>query len=204
MVVLSKESTGTTSGTSRKLWPLVLATVSGSVAAAILVVAYPFVVPGFKKICLPFIPATETQVANVVSALKSLNLNPKCSSVIDLGSGDGRLVLEAAKLGFKSTGVELNPWLVYWSRFVAMRRKIPAEFKRSDLFNVTLSRYNVVIIFGVDSMMSNIEDMVSRENTPFNVIACRFPLPNAVPLSTIGQGIDTVWVYKAPLLLGKS
>ena len=36
--------------------------------------------------------------------------------LLDIGSGDGRLVVEAARMGFKSTGVELNRWLVYYSR----------------------------------------------------------------------------------------
>ena len=37
--------------------------------------------------------------------------------LLDIGSGDGRLVVEAARMGFKSTGVELNRWLVYYSRW---------------------------------------------------------------------------------------
>ncbi len=32
------------------------------------------------------------------------------------GSGDGRIVLAAAQAGFKAVGVELNPWLVFYSR----------------------------------------------------------------------------------------
>lgn len=28
-----------------------------------------------------------------------------------------------------------------------------------------------------------------------NIIACRFPLPNLIPVKTIGHGIDAVWVY---------
>lgn len=27
------------------------------------------------------------------------------------------------------------------------------------------------------------------------IVACRFPLPNLKPLKTIGEGVDTVWVY---------
>lgn len=30
------------------------------------------------------------------------------------------------------------------------------------------------------------------------IIACRFPIPNYKPVLTIGEGIDTVWVYKTP------
>ena len=39
--------------------------------------------------------------------------------LLDIGSGDGRLVVEAARMGFKSTGVELNRWLVYYSRYLS-------------------------------------------------------------------------------------
>ena len=37
--------------------------------------------------------------------------------MLDIGSGDGRLVVEAARMGFRATGVELNRWLVYYSRW---------------------------------------------------------------------------------------
>lgn len=28
------------------------------------------------------------------------------------------------------------------------------------------------------------------------IVVCRFPLPNLVPVKTIGHGVDRVWVYK--------
>ena len=37
--------------------------------------------------------------------------------IVDLGSGDGRIVIEAAKRGIPAEGVELNPWLVLYSRY---------------------------------------------------------------------------------------
>jgi len=37
-------------------------------------------------------------------------------SLVDVGSGDGRIVLEAARRGYKAHGVELNPWLVLYSK----------------------------------------------------------------------------------------
>ena len=37
--------------------------------------------------------------------------------MVDLGSGDGCLVIAAAKeLGMRGVGIELNPWLVWWAR----------------------------------------------------------------------------------------
>jgi hypothetical protein len=32
-----------------------------------------------------------------------------------------------------------------------------------------------------------------------SIIVCRYPLPHCKPISVIGEGLDTVWVYKTPL-----
>lgn len=199
MAVVSK-SPGKESSSKSKV-PLILASICGSVAIGTLIVAYPFIKPGFRKICLPFVPATDEQVKNVTIALGKLKLKPENSSVIDLGSGDGRLVFAAAKLGYRATGVELNPWLVYWSRFKARTQRLPATFIKGDLFKVPLSKYNVVIVFGVDSLMPALESKLSNESNKLNVIACRFPFPTAQVQEVIGEGIDTVWLYQVPLKL---
>lgn len=44
------------------------------------------------------------------------------------------------------------------------------------------------------------EDIEQKFNTELQkdsvIIACRFPLPNTNPIATIGEGVDTVWLYK--------
>lgn len=44
------------------------------------------------------------------------------------------------------------------------------------------------------------EDIEQKFNTELQkdsvIIACRFPLPNISPIATIGEGVDTVWLYK--------
>lgn len=50
-------------------------------------VAVPFTFPAFRKICLPYVPATDAQVKNILRCLKNRRGN-----MIDLGSGDGRIV----------------------------------------------------------------------------------------------------------------
>jgi len=64
-----------------------------------------------SKICLPYVPATTQQVENVMTLLKG-----RRGPIIDLGSGDGRIVIESAKHGLPAEGIELNPWLVLYSR----------------------------------------------------------------------------------------
>merc|ERR1719378_1654001 len=99
---------------------LIIAGIVGGAGIAISTVCIPFVLPAFRKVCLPFVPATTTQLSNVNKALQGrLNLTP---TLVDIGSGDGRIVLQAAKQGFKAHGVELNRWLVYYSRLSAWNR----------------------------------------------------------------------------------
>lgn len=61
----------------------------GCASIALLSFSLPFVVPAFRRIVLPFIPATDSQVSNVLQIIRQ---QKKPSSVIDLGSGDGRIV----------------------------------------------------------------------------------------------------------------
>ncbi|KAJ7370211.1 hypothetical protein OS493_033836 [Desmophyllum pertusum] len=41
------------------------------------------------------------------------------STLVDLGSGDGRVVITAARQGYQAHGYELNQWLVWYSRLQA-------------------------------------------------------------------------------------
>lgn len=70
---------------------------SAAIAVGITVVCFPFVSPALRKFTLPFIPATDSQLRNI---MKVLPKNPQSKvMVLDIGSGDGRIVIEAAKRG---------------------------------------------------------------------------------------------------------
>ena len=69
--------------------------------------------------------------------------------VIDPGSGDGRMVISAAKLGAQALGIEYNPRLVELSRKNAAREGVSdrATFVQDDLFKTDFSRATVVALF---------------------------------------------------------
>lgn len=69
---------------------------SAAVAIGISVVCFPFVSPALRKFTLPFIPATDNQLKNIMKILPKI---PNEAKVLDIGSGDGRIVIEAAKRG---------------------------------------------------------------------------------------------------------
>ncbi|XP_037082552.1 ATP synthase subunit C lysine N-methyltransferase-like [Pollicipes pollicipes] len=172
---------------------LVMASITGAAAVGLTVVSWPFVAPAFRKVCLPYVPATTEQVMNVLRVLKG-----RSGPLVDLGSGDGRIVIAAAAVGFRSVGVELNPWLVLYSRLWARREGLAANaaFQRADLFSLDLSRYQNVVVFGVRQMMPRLEIKLAHQLSATGcVIACRFPLPTWRPSYVVGDGQDAVWVY---------
>lgn len=176
---------------------LILVGLSGGVAVVVTVVCLPFVSPAFRRICLPYVPATTTQIKNVMTALSG-----RSGKLIDIGSGDGRIVLAAAKAGFYADGIDLNPWLVAFSRIQAYRLGLATytNFYRKDLWKFNLQPYQNIVIFGVDQMMPELEAKLHREvDANTYVVACRFPFPTWIPDSIVGSGVDTVWLYKSPI-----
>jgi hypothetical protein len=69
--------------------------------------------------------------------------------LMDLGSGDGRTVIAAAKRGATAIGVEFNPEMVALSRSNAAQAGVAnrATFIEGDLFEADLSRATVVTMF---------------------------------------------------------
>uniref|UniRef100_A0A8C8G3S5 Uncharacterized protein n=1 Tax=Oncorhynchus tshawytscha TaxID=74940 RepID=A0A8C8G3S5_ONCTS len=164
-------------GFKKRLGLIATGIVGGSLVA-LYAVAGPFVAPALRKVCLPYVPATTAQVENVLKVLQA-----RSGSLVDIGSGDGRIVIAAAKKGFRAVGFELNPWLVWYSRYRAWRAGVhhSTSFHISDLWK-----------------MDKLEGKLQTElQSTAKVVACRFPFPTWAPDGTAGEGIDTVWVYHA-------
>lgn len=178
-----------------KRWGIIATCAVGGSLCALYAITGPFVAPALRKVCLPFVPATTAQVTNVLSVLRS-----RSGTLVDIGSGDGRIVIAAAKVGFRAVGFELNPWLVLYSRYRAWKEGVNhrTSFHISDLWKVSFSQYSNVVIFGVPQMMEQLEAKLQSElQTSAKVVACRFPFPTWTPDHMAGEGIDTVWVYDA-------
>ena len=193
------DSKGSTEARERKWLGLVAAGVTGAVAVGLSIISAPFVTPALRRFCLPYVPATSKQIENVIKMCKHhQSPSKKIEKLIDLGSGDGRIVLAAAKNGFACTGVELNFWLVLYSKIAAVLHGLrgSANFKRIDLWKTNLSDYDKIVIFGVAEMMPTLKEKLFREmKEESKVIACRFPMPDWKPSDMIEDGIDSVWVY---------
>lgn len=83
---LESEPTRPETRTRSGLGLVVTGLVGGSLIA-LYAVAAPFIAPALRKMCLPFVPATTAQVEAVLKVLRG-----RSGSLVDIGSGDGRIV----------------------------------------------------------------------------------------------------------------
>ena len=98
-----------------------------------------------KKI-VPFVPTPQ----DVVERMLELVQVKKGDVVYDLGSGDGRIVITAAKkYGVKAVGFEIDPELVRQSRESIKKEKVEnlAEIRQQDIRTVDLSPATVVTMY---------------------------------------------------------
>lgn len=113
----------------------------------------------------PFVP---TPPAVVEAMLKLAGVGPK-DFVVDLGSGDGRIVLAAARLHKASgVGVEIDQELVDQANGAARKQGLAerARFVRQDVREADLSRATVLTLYLLPGMMHNLRTKLLSELRP--------------------------------------
>ena len=85
----------------------------------------------------------------MVNKMMELAHVTKDDFVMDLGSGDGRNVIAAAKLGARALGVEFNPDMVALSRRLAQEAGVgdKAQFVEADMYTYDISKATVMALF---------------------------------------------------------
>src|SRR5262245_35634465 len=98
--------------------------------------------PGKDVVWVPTVPALVERMLDLAHVAPA-------DEVIDLGSGDGRTVIAAARRGAHATGIEFNADLVDLATRSAAGERLAdrATFVRADLFETDLSRATVVTMF---------------------------------------------------------
>ncbi len=97
----------------------------------------------------------------------------------DLGSGDGRTVITAAKRGARSFGIEYNPDMVELSRKNAAEAKVSPEratFVQADLFETDFSKANVVTLFLLPSINMKLRDKILAMAPGTRIVANTFTM----------------------------
>ncbi|GMH46958.1 hypothetical protein TrRE_jg327 [Triparma retinervis] len=100
---------------------------------------------------------------------------------VDLGSGAGEAVLMASRKGFDALGVEINPTLLaisQASRLFSRTNPGTARFSSSNLLTLPYSSFDVIFLFGVKPLLSQLEPKLINEVKPSgHLLLYRFTLP---------------------------
>lgn len=125
----------------------------------------------------PFVPSDKKTVERMIKFAKI----KKGEKVVDIGSGDGRLVIALAKAGAMAYGYEINPFLVLWSRYKIFRSGLSGKaftFWKS-FWRVDFSSFDVVTVYAISYIMLDLEKKLEKElKKGTRVVSHTFKFPN--------------------------
>lgn len=142
----------------------------------------------------PFVPTKIDQIRKI---LKLAGVK-KGKKFYELGSGDGRVVLEAAKLKADSCGIEQSWLRVLYSRYkaksLALRlRGVNVKFYHGNIFSKDYSDTDVVYIYLLPEGVKKLEEKLKQElKRGTTVITQTYHFPAWKPVKKEGD----FWIYQ--------
>lgn len=118
-----------------------------------------------KRPDVPYVPTPE----KVITEMLRIADVSKDDVVYDLGCGDGRIVIQAAKeLGCRGVGIDINPQRIEESRENAVKAGVAkrVEFILMDLFEADISQSTVVTLYLLSSVNLRLRPRLLRELKP--------------------------------------
>jgi hypothetical protein len=114
--------------------------------------------------------------------------------LIDLGSGDGRTVIAAAKRGAKALGIEYNPEMVELSRRNAAKEGLAdkAEFIEGDVFEADFSKATVITLFLLPELNLRLRPKILDMTPGVRVVSNSFDMDDWMPEKRIKIPEDCV------------
>lgn len=132
----------------------------------------------------PYVPTHRRQLRKLLDELRL----SRRDHVIDLGAGDGQVLLEVARRGAIASGVELNPFLVLLAKW-RLRRYSKANIHFGNLWDYRLPKNaTYIFVFFAGSFMARLEQYITDNKTdkPLRVISYGFSFKGRRPVKTIG------------------
>ena len=136
----------------------------------------------------PFIPTPMSIIKELIQIAKI----SKDDVVADLGSGDGRMLICAARHGAIAKGWEINPLLVLWTCLAARRNRVEKSvtvylqnYHKADLADAT-----VIFLYGFSPHMPKLEQKLRKDlRKGTKIISYKFTFPTLQPIATPKPGI---------------
>jgi SAM-dependent methyltransferase len=149
---------------------------------------------------VPFVPTPQV----VVDEMLRLAAVGPADVVYDLGSGDGRIVITAArKFGARAAvGIELDDHLIYQSEESARQANLGArvKFLQQDFFKTDFSEATVVTLYLLPAVMRRLRERMLRLKPGTRLVAHDFDFDDWKPdrKTTIRKNVF-LWIVPAPV-----
>jgi len=145
---------------------------------------------------------------DVVEKMLEMVRVKKSDLLYDLGCGDGRIVVMAAKKhGCKAVGYEIVPELVEKGRKIIEKRKVEhlAKIKQEDIFKLDLSEPSVVTLYLLPNMNIKLIPQLMKLKPGARIVAHDYPIggikaDKSVTMTSNEDNVKhTIYLYTAPL-----
>jgi precorrin-6B methylase 2 len=149
-----------------------------------------------------WVPTPQELVNKMLDIAK---VTPK-DFVIDLGSGDGRTVITAAKRGIRALGIEYNPDMVELSKRNAAKEGVSdrASFEKADLFETDFSKATVITMFLLPEINLKLRPKILDLKPGTRIVSNTFTMEDWSPdeTATVANGCNNwctalLWIVPA-------
>jgi SAM-dependent methyltransferase len=157
--------------------------------------------PRREDLDVPYVP-TPPEVVEGMLDLADLKPGER---LIDLGSGDGRIPIAAARRGASALGIEINSRLVSRARYLAALASVAdrARFERADLFTVPLRDADVVTLYLLPDVNRRLRSKLLVELRPgARVVSHAFDMEDWVPDISRSIAERRVYLWTIPAVAG--
>lgn len=164
---------------------------------AISLLACVLAVPAFA-VDVPFVPTPE----NVVDKMLDVAKVGKNDVLYDLGSGDGRIVIAAArKRGARGVGIDIDPQRIRESRDNARKAGVSSrvEFREGDLFKADIGDATVVTLYLLPKLNLKLKPKLLADLKPgTRIVSYGFDMGDWAPDTAVEVGSSTLYVWVVP------
>jgi 16S rRNA A1518/A1519 N6-dimethyltransferase RsmA/KsgA/DIM1 with predicted DNA glycosylase/AP lyase activity len=123
----------------------------------------------------PYLPTLKNQIEAVFELLDL----KKGETLIELGSGDGRILLEAGRRGINAVGYELNPFLVLYSRIKTWKYRGNINIIWGNYWTKHWPRADGIFVFLLDRYMVKLNNKIIQEyDQPLKLVSFAFKIPD--------------------------
>jgi precorrin-6B methylase 2 len=144
-----------------------------------------------------FVPTPEDVIDKMLELAK---VTPK-DVVYDLGCGDGRIVMAAAKKGARAVGIDIDPQRIKEAKANAAAQKVTdkVRFIEGDLFESNIGEATVVTLYLLPRLNEKLKPKLLKELKPgTRIVSHAFDMGDWKPEQTAKVGGTSVYLWRVP------